>query len=52
MKKVILRMHNDAGLPGPYKPISEGNRTDGLSRILNEKIELIRKLSFSSTLIV
>ena len=23
--------YNDAGLPGQYKPISEGNRTDGLS---------------------
>jgi PKHD-type hydroxylase len=38
--------HNDAGLATHYKPISVGNRVDGLAQdFLNEKIELIRKLS-------
>jgi PKHD-type hydroxylase len=38
--------HNDAGLSTQYKPISVGNRCDGLAQdYLNEKIELIRKLS-------
>lgn len=38
--------HNDAGLATHYKPISAGNRADGLAQdYLNEKIELVRKLS-------
>jgi predicted 2-oxoglutarate/Fe(II)-dependent dioxygenase YbiX len=38
--------HNDAGLATHYKPVSVGNRADGLAQdYLNEKIELIRKLS-------
>jgi len=38
--------HNDAGLATQYKPVSVGNRADGLAQdYLNEKIELIRKLS-------
>ena len=38
--------HNDAGLACHYKPVSVGNRADGLAQdYLNEKIELIRKLS-------
>ena len=40
--------HNDAGLPTQYKPLSVGNRVDGLAQdFLNENIELVRKLSFS-----
>ena len=38
--------HNDAGLQTHYKPVSTGNRSEGLAQdFLNEKIELIRKLS-------
>ena len=38
--------HNDAGLQTHYKPVSVGNRIDGLTQdFLNEKVELIRKLS-------
>ena len=38
--------HNDAGIATQYKPVSVGNRADGLAQdYLNEKIELIRKLS-------
>ena len=39
--------HNDAGLPCQYKPVSVGNRADGLTKdFLNESTELVRKLSF------
>ena len=39
--------HNDAGLPNQYKPVSVGNRQDGLAQdFVNENIELVRKLSF------
>ena len=38
--------HNDAGLQTHYKPVSVGNHAEGLAQdFLNEKIELIRKLS-------
>ncbi len=38
--------HSDAGLQTQYKPVSAGNCADGLVQdFLNEKIELIRKLS-------
>ena len=40
--------HNDAGLPTQYKPVSVGNRAEGLHQdFVNENIELVRKLSFS-----
>ena len=40
--------HNDAGLQTQYKPVSSGNRQDGLAQdFVNENIELVRKLSFS-----
>ena len=40
--------HNDAGLATQYKPVSMGNRHDGLtSDFLSENIELVRKLSFT-----
>jgi len=39
--------HNDAGLATQYKPVSVGNRQEGLAQdFLNEKIEMVRKLSF------
>ena len=39
--------HNDAGLATQYKPVSVGNRAEGLAQdYLNENIELVRKLSF------
>ena len=39
--------HNDAGLQTQYKPVSIGNRTDGLGQdFLNENTEMVRKLSF------
>ena len=39
--------HNDAGLSNQYKPVSVGNRVDGLAQdFVNENIELVRKLSF------
>lgn len=39
--------HNDAGLPTQYKPVSVGNRIEGLAQdYLNENIEMVRKLSF------
>jgi PKHD-type hydroxylase len=39
--------HNDAGLATQYKPVSVGNRQDGLAEdYLNEKVEMVRKLSF------
>lgn len=39
--------HNDAGLTTQYKPVSVGNRVDGLAQdYLNENIEMVRKLSF------
>ena len=40
--------HNDAGLATQYKPVSVGNRQEGLAQdFVNENIELVRKLSFS-----
>lgn len=40
--------HNDSGLAGSYKPVSVGNRTEGLAQdFFNQNIELVRKLSFS-----
>ena len=39
--------HNDAGLSGQYKPVSVGNHHEGRAHdYLNEKLELVRKLSF------
>lgn len=39
--------HNDAGLYTQYKPVSVGNRSEGLAQdYLNERVEMIRKLSF------
>jgi PKHD-type hydroxylase len=39
--------HNDAGLATQYKPVSVGNRQEGLHQdFVNENIELVRKLSF------
>ncbi len=39
--------HNDAGLASQYKPVSVGNRAEGLGQdFLNENIEMVRKLSF------
>lgn len=39
--------HNDAGLATHYKPVSVGNRADGLTQdYLNERVEMVRKLSF------
>jgi PKHD-type hydroxylase len=43
--------HNDAGLATQYKPVSVGNRTEGLGQdFLNENIEMVRKLSFAMQL--
>jgi len=40
--------HSDAGLETHYKPVSTGNRLDGLANdFVNENIELVRKLSFT-----
>ena len=40
--------HNDAGIACHYKPVSAGNRVEGLAQdFVNENIELVRKLSFS-----
>ncbi len=40
--------HNDAGLANQYKPVSVGNRAEGLGQdFVNENIEMVRKLSFS-----
>lgn len=39
--------HNDAGLSGQYKPVTVGNRVDGLGQdFMNENTEMVRKLSF------
>ena len=39
--------HNDAGLANQYKPVAVGNRAQGLAQdYLNEKVEMVRKLSF------
>ena len=39
--------HNDAGLSGQYKPVTVGNRVDGLGQdFMSENIEMVRKLSF------
>ena len=39
--------HNDAGLANQYKPVTVGNRVEGLGQdFLNESIEMVRKLSF------
>jgi PKHD-type hydroxylase len=46
-KGEFYNWHNDAGLANQYKPVSVGNRADGLAQdYLNEKIEMVRKLSF------
>ena len=43
--------HNDAGLSTQYKPVSVGNHGEGRAQdFLNEKLELIRKLSFAMQL--
>ena len=43
--------HNDAGLATQYKPVSVGNHGEGRAQdFLNEKLELIRKLSFAMQL--
>ena len=40
--------HNDAGLATQYKPVSVGNRAEGLAQdFMNEKVEMVRKLSFA-----
>ena len=42
--------HNDAGLSSQYKPVSVGNRGTGeqtAQDYLNEKCEMVRKLSFA-----
>ena len=39
--------HNDAGITTQYKPVTVGNRSDGLAQdFMNENVELVRKLSF------
>lgn len=39
--------HNDAGIACHYKPVSVGNHHEGRAQdYLNEKLELVRKLSF------
>ena len=39
--------HNDAGISGHYKPVSVGNHHEGRTQdYMNEKLELVRKLSF------
>jgi|TARA_Y100000004_G_scaffold177881_1_gene219903 predicted 2-oxoglutarate/Fe(II)-dependent dioxygenase YbiX len=44
----FYKWHNDAGLSGQYKPVSSGNRCEGLTQdFVNENIELVRKLSFT-----
>lgn len=46
-KGEFYNWHNDAGLSTQYKPVSIGNRADGLAQdYLNEKLEMVRKLSF------
>lgn len=46
-KGEFYNWHNDAGLANQYKPVSVGNRADGLAQdYLNEKVEMVRKLSF------
>ena len=43
--------HTDAGLAGQYKPVAVGNRAEGLAEdYLNEKVEMVRKLSFAMQL--
>ena len=43
--------HTDAGLAGQYKPVAIGNRKEGLAEdYLNEKVEMVRKLSFAMQL--
>jgi PKHD-type hydroxylase len=40
--------HNDAGLAQQYKPVSVGNREQGLAQdFVNENVEMVRKLSFA-----
>jgi PKHD-type hydroxylase len=40
--------HNDAGLANQYKPVGVGNYHEGRAQdFVNEKLELVRKLSFS-----
>jgi PKHD-type hydroxylase len=46
-KGEFYNWHNDAGLANQYKPVSVGNRANGLAQdYLNEKVEMVRKLSF------
>jgi len=43
--------HNDAGLATQYKPVGVGNRVEGLAQdYMNEKLEMVRKLSFAMQL--
>ena len=43
--------HNDAGLATQYKPVTVGNRAEGLGQdFVNENTELVRKLSFAMQL--
>ena len=45
------KWHNDAGLQTQYKPVSAGNRSEGLGQdFVNENIEMVRKLSFAMQL--
>ena len=44
----FYKWHNDAGIGSHYKPVSSGNRIEGLAQdFVNENIELVRKLSFT-----
>ena len=43
--------HYDAGLATQYKPVTVGNRSDGLGQdFVNENCEMVRKLSFAMQL--
>ena len=43
--------HNDAGLQTQYKPVTVGNHGEGRAQdYMNEKLELVRKLSFAMQL--
>ena len=43
--------HSDAGLTECYKPITVGNRVEGLGQdFVNENVEMVRKLSFAMQL--
>ena len=42
----VYGWHNDAGLATQYKPVSVGNRVEGMGQdFVNENIEMVRKLS-------